>query len=425
MVNRSVGHDAPRDTAQALRSRSTEGSAAVAIAKPKRPIRTIVIYAALSQQMICFCLYPLLISRGYRIQLIGRTGNSEQDLSRITRAGGDLLICAGILKGLHGLNPEIVQLLQSARRHFSLIYYLDDQDSTAIHSGPYMALFDKWLKKQIYANSLDYKRHFLGGRIYTDAFCRQQDYVAESAKTIPPLSDEQIASIDLAWSICIGVYPIALTGKLFALFRILPLPLGRGLLIAYHQLSLLTLALRLTRWRLVTLPRQAICLARFNESGYRDSIGFQRRLFRTLCQDNPGLFAAQKVNGRRYQRELFQAAACLSPFGWGEVCYRDAEAIRAGALLVKPSMDLLRTWPDLYAPPTCLSIDWDGRTLRPAVAGLLEDRTQWRRRRLDAGLALLRANLALPARVREVIEGQAGPLPPAITCHSRADTCSR
>lgn len=51
-----------------------------------------------------------------------------------------------------------------------------------------------------------------------------------------------------------------------------------------------------------------------------------------------------------YLAELANSKMCLSPWGYGEVCYRDFEAILAGALLVKPSMDHLKTNPDIYRP---------------------------------------------------------------------------
>jgi hypothetical protein len=58
----------------------------------------------------------------------------------------------------------------------------------------------------------------------------------------------------------------------------------------------------------------------------------------------------------------------LSPFGWGEVCFRDFEAIISGALLLKPDMSHLRTWPDVYVPnETYIPLAWDGQDLRDKV----------------------------------------------------------
>ena len=49
----------------------------------------------------------------------------------------------------------------------------------------------------------------------------------------------------------------------------------------------------------------------------------------------------------------------LSPFGWGEICYRDFEASLGGNLLLKPSMDHIDTWPNIYREDCYLKLDWD------------------------------------------------------------------
>lgn len=363
-----------------------------------------MIYAPYSKQLICYSLYPLLISLAYQIELITKTNNLPADLDEIRKAKGDLLLCAGILRGVHTLDPDMVSLLVSAGKRFEHMYYFDDQDSCAIHSSPYMPYFDKWLKKQTYANKRLYTMEFLGGRLYTEYFCKAHGADPIMSKEIHPVPREDIQSIRLAWSICIGIYPLSLANSLFSLSRRLPLPLTRTLLFIYHYLSTLGLALRSISWSLLPLPRQAICLARFDESKYRNSIGYQRMIYRKICQQHPVSFAAHKVPQKVYQRELSWSQACLSPFGWGEVCFRDSEAIRAGAVLVKPSMKHLETWPDLYSPDKAVSIDWAGSRLVQTVAEVLKRRTFSQRLRVNACLGLIRANLELPSRVRQVIE---------------------
>ena len=38
----------------------------------------------------------------------------------------------------------------------------------------------------------------------------------------------------------------------------------------------------------------------------------------------------------------------MSCYGWGEICYRDWEAVISNSLLLKPDMSNIRTWPNLY-----------------------------------------------------------------------------
>jgi hypothetical protein len=46
-----------------------------------------------------------------------------------------------------------------------------------------------------------------------------------------------------------------------------------------------------------------------------------------------------------YNRTLVNSKIVVSPYGHGEVCYRDAEAMYAGAVLVKPPSEHALTWP--------------------------------------------------------------------------------
>ncbi|MGP1273097.1 MAG: glycosyltransferase family protein [Phycisphaerales bacterium] len=67
-----------------------------------------------------------------------------------------------------------------------------------------------------------------------------------------------------------------------------------------------------------------------------------------------------RVPTRRYLAELAMSRITLSPFGWGEVCFRDYEAVALGSLLVKPDMGHLQTSPDIYVPgETYVPIRWD------------------------------------------------------------------
>ena len=75
-----------------------------------------------------------------------------------------------------------------------------------------------------------------------------------------------------------------------------------------------------------------------------------------------------------YMAEMRRARLCFSPFGYGEICWRDIEAFEAGSVLVKPDMGHLETRPDLYQPGvTYLAVRWDFADLGPVVARALAD----------------------------------------------------
>lgn len=67
-----------------------------------------------------------------------------------------------------------------------------------------------------------------------------------------------------------------------------------------------------------------------------------------------------RVSTQRYYLEMAASKIVFSPFGWGELCFRDYEAVACGALLVKPSMEHLKTSPDIFVPgETYVSVAWD------------------------------------------------------------------
>jgi hypothetical protein len=50
----------------------------------------------------------------------------------------------------------------------------------------------------------------------------------------------------------------------------------------------------------------------------------------------------------------------FSPFGYGEVCWRDYESVMAGAVMLKPDMSHIETVPNIFVPwETYVPVKWD------------------------------------------------------------------
>ncbi len=65
-----------------------------------------------------------------------------------------------------------------------------------------------------------------------------------------------------------------------------------------------------------------------------------------------------------YFAEMAASKIVVSPFGWGELGFRDYEAVALGALLIKPSMEHLETSPNIFVPgETYVPVAWDGRDI--------------------------------------------------------------
>jgi hypothetical protein len=76
----------------------------------------------------------------------------------------------------------------------------------------------------------------------------------------------------------------------------------------------------------------------------------------------------------QYLKEIKASRIVFSPFGWGETCWRDFEAVCYDCLLVKPSMDHIKTEPNIYIDgETYVSVNWDFSNLVEKCQYFLEN----------------------------------------------------
>ena len=75
-----------------------------------------------------------------------------------------------------------------------------------------------------------------------------------------------------------------------------------------------------------------------------------------------------------YLRDMMNCRAVFSPFGWGEICFRDYEAIACGAVLLKPDMAYLESRPDFFeAGETYVPVAWDLSDLQEKMEWLRDE----------------------------------------------------
>ncbi len=82
----------------------------------------------------------------------------------------------------------------------------------------------------------------------------------------------------------------------------------------------------------------------------------------------------------QFLAELRSSKICFSAFGYGEVCWRDYEAIQNGAVLLKQDMSHIETLPDVFvADETYVPVRWDLSDLDDKVRELVADPDRCRR----------------------------------------------
>lgn len=108
---------------------------------------------------------------------------------------------------------------------------------------------------------------------------------------------------------------------------------------------------------------------------------------------NANIVKVGNVSGQQFMAELRKSKVCWSPFGYGELCWRDIEAFATGSALVKPDMGHLETAPNLYFPgDTYTPVRWDFSDLSERVSSLIHDEDA-RQRMANCSFAIIKEYL--------------------------------
>lgn len=112
-------------------------------------------------------------------------------------------------------------------------------------------------------------------------------------------------------------------------------------------------------------------------ASYRGKMGGQIQKHRQAVKDtllelseaNPESFLTGGiVKKSKFLAEMRNSKAAVSPFGYGEICYRDMEAFISGSILVKPSMAHVNTFPDFFQDNlTYIPVKWDLSDLKKTL----------------------------------------------------------
>jgi hypothetical protein len=348
-----------------------------------------VLHRASDTLAASYTLYPLLYKDSVRrVDFFADPAALQADRNRH-------LLIVGWLQGAKSPSAEDIQWLERLRNKYAVVAYLDCNDGTEIQRAAFMRYFDLWFVKQAFRDRRAYMIDYPGQRFYTpfyiDRYGVSDGDQAQNWSTA--VREQDIGKIRVCWNILIGAYPLRPASAKCASFMLnagLPRLAGR---VVYPP--------PFRKQPSPTLPK---CHARFDHRVYRPSVGYQRTLFRETIRNSPE-FLVGPVSRRQYNRELRQVQAVLSPFGWGEVCFRDAEAVVSGAVLVKPAMDHVDTWPDIYQPnETYVPVMWDASDVVPKTQSVLGNAPDRQRLSTNAWQALQAAYRRISKRAELLLD---------------------
>lgn len=235
----------------------------------------------------------------------------------------------------------IIDDLKKLKKKCNKLVYYDTTDSTGCIQKEVFGSVNEYWKGQTLLNKNEYKKNYHSGRIYTD-YIKNKFYSKKNFEyEWEQINQNDIKRIKTAWNSSLTDYRF----------------LRRRLAIFASRYEINMLMANNLKIKQFNHPRKIQISCRVFSKYNNELISWQREKAKKLLSK---ICKTELIPKRMYHKELLDARITFSPFGWGEICYRDFEAIMSGSLLLKPSMDHVETWPNLYLKnKTYIPCDWD------------------------------------------------------------------
>ena len=281
---------------------------------------------------------------------------------------GDIII---LVRKFHQLDIRnnknieyMINYINNIKKRFSKVIYFDDSAAVSHILFFIVPLVDCYWVRGLLKNNNLYSKSFYGGRTYSQYYNKKYNIEDENTYLSPLNKDKFPSNIKIAWNIGIGCYPTNKKSllniyydeikKISCFISMLPSIKPLYFLVNKYikeMIKVLSEEVSLSK-------KRKLVSARFSSKGYYNSIAFHRELVLKKIKKND-LFLKGKTSKWNYIQECNYIYGILSPFGWGEICYRDFEATLGGNLLLKPSMDHIETWPNIYREDCYFKLDWN------------------------------------------------------------------
>ncbi len=294
------------------------------------------------------------------------------------------------------IKPDKVDLdlMKKLRAKYDKIIFFHDDAGGGIPRLEVLPYVDLFYSKALFKDRELYKRPMYGKELYSDYYHTKYGVSDPNWVDRPAVTDiKQLDKLRLSWNIGIGDYPRdqfrQRAGYMTARYAGIP-------------------AVKL-------FYRHKAQFAPARNSGQYDihcriglisrpSISYQRKLILDTVKDDDA-FLTGMVPQRQFNREIKNAKITVSPFGWGELCLRDFEAVQNGSLMLKADMSHLETWPDVFVPEeTYVPFDWDITNLKEIAHHYLENEAERQRIVANAFTAYMYALDTMNERFAAIME---------------------
>ncbi|MDB3987993.1 hypothetical protein N9422_05380 [Candidatus Pelagibacter sp.] len=232
---------------------------------------------------------------------------------------------------------DIYEDFLNLKKNTNKLIYFDTTDSSGMIQSEIMDYVDHYWKFQILKDKSQYEKKFYGGRIFSDYYHKEFNINDQNILISKPINKNNIDKIKLAWNFGLADY-------------------------SYKNKYLFFLRKKFLLDKLFSFSKKKnniknnFMFSAFNYEYSRQTISFQRKKIKDLIKD----MYLGRISEYKYHFKLSRSRCVISPFGWGELAYRDFEAFYNRCILIKPNMEHILTWPNFFIKnETYLDFAWD------------------------------------------------------------------
>ncbi len=306
-------------------------------------------------------LYPIFASKHYKYFKLAT--NAEELLKKDSNK---IIIILNFFKSRYEKIEENILLLKQLKQKYEKVIFFDDSDGADSLRTELIEFVDLYFKKQLLIDRAAYLNFSYGRQFFSNYYYENFGITDEQPSIREKLDNQQdLQKLRLAWNIGVGIYPTPKIKQKLAKMTLLKL-------VTPDQKFLYPIK----RPKVLFKKHNILKIqARFSEGAYPKSIGFQRKLFLDKVSHSTK-FSLGRLPRKDYNLELSEILGVLSPFGFGEICHRDFEAFYYGNVLLKPNMEHIETYPNVFlANETYVPIKWDASNVIEKATEVIENPT--------------------------------------------------
>jgi len=255
---------------------------------------------------------------------------------------------------------ELIDYLTDLKKTVKKLVWYDRSDPSGSTDFPIIQYVDVFLKNQI-LKDLNYYAQDHGARSVRQ-WLTSTDNVQAHSKKYYPCPANQLYKIKLGWNIIHSDH------------RVFKVKGKQRIISNYFFAAPKMYSPSITR-------RLDFSLRGSFVYGSSNGVSAQRNKVITVLKEitkYKSLVSGERVDKAAFMKEIAESKVCVSPFGWGEVCYRDFEIFIAGALMIKPSLNHFITFPDVFIEnETYIPVSWGMDDLKQKLEEVIDNYTNY------------------------------------------------